>query len=51
MYHINKFFKGELSVVLHAIDDEYDKYIANNKKDQDDFERDIEDLDDFLIGE
>ena len=51
MYHIDKFFKGELSVVLHAIDDEYDKYMAKSKKEQDDFERDIEDLDDFLIGD
>ena len=33
MYHIDKFFSKELNVVLHAIDDEYDKFLAGQKKD------------------
>lgn len=36
MYHIDKFFSKELNVVLHAIDDEYDKFLASQKKQQDD---------------
>jgi len=32
MYHIDKFFSKELSVVLHAIDDEYDRYLDTQKK-------------------
>jgi hypothetical protein len=27
MYHIDKFFSKELGVVLHAIDDEYNKFL------------------------
>lgn len=36
MYHIDKFFSRELNVVLYAIDDEYDKFLASQKKQQDD---------------
>jgi hypothetical protein len=31
MYHIDKFFSFELSVVLNATDDEYQKYLASHK--------------------
>jgi hypothetical protein len=37
MYHIDKFFSKELNVVLHPIDEEYDKYLYQQKKQQDDF--------------
>jgi hypothetical protein len=46
MYHIDKFFSKELSVVLHAIDDEYDRYLANQRKEKEDLQRDFDDLDD-----
>jgi hypothetical protein len=51
MYHIDKFFSKELNVVLHAIDDEYDKFLAGQKKQQDDFQREIEDLDDYFLND
>lgn len=51
MYHIDKFFSKELSVVLHPIDDEYAKFLALEKKDQDDFEREIEDLDEYFLND
>jgi hypothetical protein len=51
MYHIDKFFSKEMSVVLHAIDDEYDKFLATQKKKDDDLQREIEDLDDYFLNE
>jgi len=51
MYHIDKFFSKEMSVVLHAIDDEYDKFLASQKKKDDDLQREIEDLDDYFLNE
>jgi len=51
MYHIDKFFSKELSVVLHPIDDEYAKFLATQKKEQDDFEREIEDLDEYFLND
>lgn len=51
MYHIDKFFKKELSVVLQPLDDEYAKFLASQKKEQDDFEREIEDLDDYFLND
>ena len=29
MYHIDKFFSKEMSVVLHPIDEEYEKFLAS----------------------
>jgi hypothetical protein len=51
MYHIDKFFSKEMSVVLHPIDDEYDKFLASQKKKDDDLQREIEDLDDYFLNE
>jgi hypothetical protein len=51
MYHIDKFFKKELSVVLQPLDDEYAKFLASQKKEQDDFEREIEDLDEYFLND
>ena len=51
IYHIDKFFKKELSVVLQPLDDEYSKFLASQKKEQDDFERHIEDLDDYFLND
>lgn len=50
MYHIDKFFSKELSVVLYCLDDEYDRYLQKQKKDEDDFQRQIEDLDDYFLS-
>jgi hypothetical protein len=51
VYHIDKFFSKEFSVVLHPIDDEYAKFLATQKKEQDDFEREIEDLDEYFLND
>lgn len=51
MYHIDKFFSKEMSVVLHAIDDEYEKFLATQKKKEDDHKREIDDLDDYFLNE
>ena len=51
MYHIDKFFSFELSVVLNATDDEYQKYLASHKQADDDFKKQIEDLDDYFLND
>lgn len=51
MYHIDKFFAKELSVVLHAIDDEYEKFLASQQKNHEDFQREINDLDDYFLND
>lgn len=33
------------------MDDEYAKFLASQKKEQDDFEREIEDLDDYFLND
>jgi hypothetical protein len=51
MYHIDKFFSFELNVVLTATDDEYARYQAQNKQADDEFQRQIEDLDDYFLND
>lgn len=51
MYHIDKFFSFELSVVLTAADDEYARYQAQHKQADDEFQRQIEDLDDYFLND
>ena len=51
MYQIDKFFSKELSVVLRANDDEYDKYLAKQAKEDEDFQRQINDLDDYFLND
>ena len=51
IYHIDKFFSFELSVVLNATDDEYQKYLATHKQADDEFQKQIEDLDDYFLND
>jgi hypothetical protein len=51
MYHIDKFFSFELNVVLTATDDEYARYVSQNKQADDEFQRQIEDLDDYFLND
>jgi hypothetical protein len=50
VYHIDKFFSKELDVVLQSIDDEYDKYLKQTSKAEDEFQRQMEDLDDYFLA-
>lgn len=49
MHHIDKFFNFELNVVVHAIDDEFDRFLTNQKHQDDEFQRQLEDLDDMML--
>ncbi|TNV86710.1 hypothetical protein FGO68_gene11624 [Halteria grandinella] len=51
LYHIDKFFNQEQSVVIHALDDEFDKFMATQKNQDDEFQRQIEDLDDYVFNQ
>jgi hypothetical protein len=51
MHQIDKFFSHELDVCLNSTDDEYHKYLSTQKKDDDDFQRQIEDLDEYFLND
>lgn len=39
MFHIDKFFNFELNVVAHAIDDEFEHFLTNQRQQEDEFQR------------
>ena len=51
MYQITNFFSKELSIVLRANDDEYDKYQVKYAKEDEDFQRQINDLDEYFLND
>lgn len=49
MLKIDKFFAKEKMVVLLPKDNEYENYLAQQKKEQEEMEKTFNDLDDFFL--
>lgn len=51
LYYIDKFFAKELNIVLYSLDDEYDRHIREMQKTEDEFQKQMNELDDFFLEE
>lgn len=49
MHHIDKFFSKNMNVVIHPIDDEYEKYLKKQEEEKKELQKTIEELDDFFF--
>jgi hypothetical protein len=49
MLHIDKFFSKNMNVVIHPIDDEYERYLKKQEEDKKELQKTIEQLDDFFF--